>query len=141
MQLLLGTILFAVSLFLFTTILVYFLFFTALHVVVSASISIVLAFYENQTSYPWGEVIGRFLFSCEFAARVSIEDMSDETTGSVASIRGFVVSVASIMSGHAAIVLNDSIDWNLKGGCINRVGFHVASVEAPSCVGRMSEGR
>lgn len=73
MQLFLGMILFAICLFLFTTILVYYTFFSLVHVLVSTCIGLLRTFHVIATYFPMGDVMlayfepGMFCSSISFA--------------------------------------------------------------------------
>jgi N-acetylglucosaminyl transferase component (Gpi1). len=71
MQLFLGMILFAICLFLFTTVLVYFTFFTLVHWLVSSCIGIMWAFYGIATYFPLGCVVLAYFQPGMFCSRVS----------------------------------------------------------------------
>jgi phosphatidylinositol glycan class Q protein len=75
MQLLLGMILFAVCLFLFTTVLVYFTFFSMVHLLVTTSIGFLWMMHLLVTCFPLGDVI---LAICEpraFSSKVFFSPM------------------------------------------------------------------
>jgi len=85
MQLFLGMILFATCLFLFTTVFVYYFFFSLVQLVVSFSIGIVWSFYLGATCFPLGDIIlaayapNGFRCKVSFAQRLSDDDGSEMT--------------------------------------------------------------
>ena len=77
MQLLLGSILFVTTLFLLTTILVYYVFFTALQLVVgSGSIVLLWIGYVIIQDFPLGTAVARFRHPEKFTARIVIDETS-----------------------------------------------------------------
>ena len=85
MQLFLGMILFATCLFLFTTVFVYYFFFSLVQLVVSFSIGIVWSFYLGATCFPLGDIIlaayapNGFRSKVSFAERLSDDDGPEMT--------------------------------------------------------------
>lgn len=85
MQLFLGMILFAICLFLFTTVLVYYSFFTFVHLIVRFCVGALWWTYFFMTYFPFGDVFTSLTMPGMFATQVSFGDNKEERIGDACS--------------------------------------------------------
>jgi hypothetical protein len=103
MQLFLGMILFATCLFLFTTVLVYFFFFSLVQLVVSCSIGILRSFYICVTCFPFGDVISSAFVAGGLRSKIAFAPISDDDDKDGAGMSFLQIKSSSLTPGWLLI--------------------------------------
>lgn len=119
MQLLLGTVVFAVALFLFTTVFVYHAFFTILHLAAVMVMNSFAFLYIFLQFFPWGSLWLRRCRPGFFTREVFLIDLEDEAAGGTTAtdvthlgIRPH--SYASIFAGTVIPLVNSLLFWYIS---------------------------
>lgn len=120
MQLLVGTLWFTVALFMFTTILVYHVFLSVLHLASMGMTGLILFCYMNINRFPWGKVLLLFTHNHWFATSVYLDDqlIIDGLFAVADSNQDSTVASLAYSSPSVFCTISDAINPSFQSGYV-----------------------